>query len=203
MKTFLLILMAIGCSRQLAAQTSGLAYALKAGLSYNNMNFKAGSPPTDVPNHYKPGGYIGAGLYVPLGGKLAVEPQYLYSIQKGEDKTRQEAYTMHYLSLPVYLHFLLTDRFSLLAGPEFGLLIKAQQRSGGTVSNITHDTEERSVSAVAGFAFRITGSLYADARYLHGFNHVGLSQRSAVREFKWRRLEIGISVRFLQRKVGM
>lgn len=196
MKFFVLFILTVGCLEQVTAQKKVNEYAIKAGLSYNSMNFKAGYPSTSTSNSFKPGWYAGAALNIPLSQTFALEPQYLYSMMKGEDKTRQEDYTLHYLSLPVYLHITLTDRLSLLGGPEFGLLIRAQQRSQGTVSNITHDTEERSISAVGGFAFRITESLYADARYVHGFNHIGLGQRSAVREFKWRRLEIGLSLRF-------
>lgn len=87
---------------------------------------------------------------------------------KGDDIIFNTDFILHYLSFPVLFRAKLNERIALLAGPEFGLLIHAQQRSSSASLDATHDTEERAVSAVEGVEVRILSSLVAEARYVMG-----------------------------------
>ena len=167
-------------------------FGFKAGAFYNTMNFRAAGMGNNVKSSWKPGFYIGGLLRVPLNDVFALQPEYLYKPMRGEDKIIHADYTLHYLSLPVLLQIAVSKQISVLAGPEFGLLIHARQ---GTL-DATHDTEERALSAVGGLEVKVASRVFVEARYVHGLNHVGLGQRSALREFKWRGVELGGGVRF-------
>ena len=181
------------CCSQVTAQSFGL----KAGVSYNTMDFHAAGSPTTVKNSWKPGFYLGGSLRVQLNTIFAVQPEYMYKLMKGEEKAIASKYTLHYFSLPLLLRAELNKRLVLLTGPEFGLLIQANKRDNSGVSiDATHDTEERALSAVGGLEVQVASGVFVEARYVHGLNHVGLGQRSVVKEFKWRWVEVGFGVRF-------
>lgn len=188
----LLLLALTACFNKLSAQQ----YGFKAGASYSTMNFQAAGTPGNIKSSWKPGFYLGGLLRVRLNTALSLQPEYVYKMMKGDDIVSNTDFTLHYLSFPVLLRAKLNERIALLAGPEFGLLIHAQQRSSSASLDATHDTEERAVSAVGGLEVRVASSLFVEARYVHGVNHVGLGQRSALREFKWRGVEVGFGWRF-------
>ena len=61
---------------------------------------------------------------------------------------------------------------------------------------IIHETEERSIGLAIGSEYQITRSLGMGLRYIHGFNNIGLYQRSATQEFKWENIQLAISYIF-------
>lgn len=169
-------------------------FGIKAGITYNLMNFNAGSPApvTAVKNSWKPGIYAGGSLQFQLDETFSIQPEYLYNFMQGADDRIKAGYKLHYLSLPVLLKIALAKRLAVVAGPEFSLLIRAAENA----VDVTHNTEERSISAVGGIELNITPSLCLNARFVHGLNHIGLGQRSAVKEFKWRGVGVGFGWRW-------
>jgi hypothetical protein len=132
---------------------------------------------------------------VGLSEHLALQQEYLYSQQSGEISGGAR-YQMQYLSLPLLLKYRIVPRLAVVAGPQFDLMLKAQQEVQGQTINITHDTEERGLGATAGLEVTIWRNLGLSARYLQGLNHVGIGQRSAVQEFKWQSVQVAAEVRF-------
>ena len=192
-KIFLLICCSVSLLKLSAqvAENHAQRFGIKAGVQYNIMNFNAGSPPPAmaVKNTWKPGLYIGGSLQFPLDEIFAIQPEYMYSLMQGADDRIKTNYRLHYLSLPVLLRIAPAEKFAVVAGPSFNMLIHASEPG----ADITHDTEERSVSAIAGLELKVTRALIFEARYVHGLNHIGLGQRSVVREFKWRGMEAGLA----------
>ncbi len=90
----------------------------------------------------------------------------------------------------------MAERIAIIAGPQFDLLISAKQKSNGSVTTITHDTEERNISGLAGVEIKLSDAIFLDARYIHGFNHIGIGQRSATTEFKWSGISLAAGVHF-------
>jgi len=204
MKSLFLLYFCI-ISYTLSAQTdiSGsvknlVSFGFKAGINVSNMNFNKGepAPTTPIQASWKPDFALGLFMEVPVCNNLYIQPEYLYSQMAGEDKNSEEAYNMSYLSLPVLLKYKIGHKLAILAGPQFDLLIKAEQKNSAENSNITHDTEERSISAIAGLEFNLIKPLNLGVRYLHGFNHIGIGQRSAVKEFKYEAVQLSAAVKF-------
>ena len=173
-------------------------FGIRLGTNYSLMNFNKGVPrPTaTVSNVWKPGVDIRALLNVKLTDRFFLQPEYALGILNGEDERFKTTYQLSYLSLPILLRIRPVERFSILLGPQFDLLIRADEKQNGIKTNITHDTEERNISAVFGLEYIITPGFYVDARFINGFNHVGIGQRSNVKEFKWQSFATGVGLRF-------
>lgn len=177
---------------------SKVTFGFKAGVNLSNMNFNKGFPAPSEPVEasWKTGYVLGLLMDVPIIRKLHVQPEYLYLQTNGENKNTGINHSMSYVSLPVLFKYNIVKTLSIMGGPQFDLLIKATETDNGTQSVTTHDTEERSIFAVAGLEFNITESFSLNARYLNGFNHIGIGQRSAVTEFKYEMAQITASIKF-------
>ncbi|GAC1587744.1 MAG: hypothetical protein NVS3B8_01780 [Chitinophagaceae bacterium] len=162
------------------------------------MNFNKGEPPpaVKIDPSWKPGFIAGFSMRVPIDSKWLLQPEYNFIQRNGADKSIAIAYQLDYLSLPVLLHYKVCRLFSIYAGPQGELLIHATSASKGIKTNITHDTEERSLAAIAGVEINIIKSLFISARYMQGFNHIGIGQRSNVKEFKYQSVNLTAGVRF-------
>jgi opacity protein-like surface antigen len=174
-----------------------VSFGLRLGLNHSNTNFNMGEPKPLVPvdTKWKTGFVVGALVELGLSEHWALQQEYLFSQQSGE-VSNGARYKMHYLSLPLLLKYRVLPRLAVVAGPQFDLMLKAQQKVGGQTTNITHDTEERGLGATAGLELSLWRSLSLSARYLQGLNHVGIGQRSAVQEFKWQSVQVAAEVRF-------
>ncbi|MFD1469172.1 porin family protein [Hymenobacter caeli] len=180
------------------APTHKISFGIKAGFNSSNTDFNRGipAPAAPVETAWKPGFVTGFLLQVPIGKRLFLQPEYLYSLMGGKNNTSGTEYSFGYLSLPVLLKYSLTPRLEIMAGPQFDLLIRATQRVNGSSEDITHDTEERSVGATAGLEFYVMRNLSLAGRYLFGLNHIGIGQRSAVTEFEFESVQLTTNFRF-------
>lgn len=186
---------------QLNAQpttSSVTQFGLQAGAGISNMNFNQGQPPPAVKTAgaWKAGITLGLLMRVPLGNKWLLQPEYSFVQRNGADKSIGTSYQLDYLSLPLLLHYTISRIISLYAGPQAELLIHATSNNNGIKTNITHDTEERSLAATAGVECNLIKSFFLSARYLQGFNHIGIGQRSNVKEFKYEAVQLTAGIRF-------
>jgi hypothetical protein len=168
-------------------------FGFRTGINISHVNFAQGSPPPDIPieTSRRTGINIGFLILVPLNDRLFFQPEYLYSQMGGQEKKSGTVYKLNYFSMPVFLKYQLTEKFSLMAGPQFDLLINAKKIDSGSSSLITHDTEERSFAVTAGVEFKIIRSISLCARYVHGINHIDIGQ-----EFKFQTLQLSTCVHF-------
>jgi opacity protein-like surface antigen len=200
--SFSLLIVSVLMLHTVAGQDNGKPafkkFGFRAGANFSHINFAKGVPPPTTPINTNWGAGIAFGflMQVHISGGLFVQPEYLYSQTGGEAKSNNTVYKLNYFSLPVLLKYQLHEKFSLLAGPQFDLLINAKETVNGSSTDITHDTEERSLAATAGMEFQLLPSLSVCARYMHGLNHIGIGQRSAIQEFKFELLQVTACVRF-------
>ena len=190
------------CCNQLNAQDSAepsfKRFGFQAGTNISNMDFNKGepAPAVHIASAWKAGISLGLLMRVPLGEKWLLQPEYNYTQRNGTDKSNGTTYKLDYFSMPVLLHYKINPLLSLYAGLQGELLLHATSNSNGTKINITHDTEERSIAGVAGIELRIVRSFFLSARYLHGLNHIGIGQRSLVKEFKYESAAITAGIHF-------
>jgi hypothetical protein len=184
--------------RALRPRKLPVSFGLRLGLNYSNTNFNQGAPvpTTPVGTSWQPGFLAGALVQIDINRWFALQQEYAFSQQSGEVKASGTHYRMRYLSLPLLLKYRVADRLALVAGPQFDLMLNATSNVSGQVDDITHDTEDRAVGVIAGLEILVWRNLSLSARYLQGLNHVGIGQRSAVREFKWQSAQLAAEVRF-------
>lgn len=198
---FVLLAVLFVCVNQLYGQRPGAGFkrfGFIAGTDFSNMNFNKGEPAPAVHNNaaWKPGITLGFFARIPLARNFYLQPEYAYTQRKSADKSIATDYSLNYLSMPVLLNYKITPAMAVLAGPQVELLVNAKADNNGAGTNITHDTEERSIGVTAGVEAEIKKILIVSARYLQGLNHVGIGQRSNVKEFEYQALTITVAVRF-------
>lgn len=195
---FISILILNTAEAQVSDKSDFKRFGFRAGANFSHINFAKGSPPPTVPINTTWGAGITFGflLLVPLSEKFFIQPEYMFSQMGGEVKSSKTVYKLNYFSMPVFLKYQLNERFSLMTGPQFDVLLNSKMKVNGSSTDITHDTEERSIGAVAGIEFQIIESLSLCARYMQGLNHIGLGQRSNVQEFKYEMTQMTACVKF-------
>ena len=174
-------------------------FGFQAGANISNMNFNLGStaPDTTIASSWKAGFTFGFILQIPLAKKFSLEPEYSFTRRYGADNSLGIDFRMDYLSMPVLVKYQFFERFALLAGPQFELLINARSTNRGENTDITHQVEERSVGIAAGLEVQIVRAFFVSARYIEGFNNIGIWQRASdVKEFKYQLIIITAGIRF-------
>src|SRR5450432_1245744 len=173
-------------------------FGFQAGVNISNMNFNEGepTPSVNIPSSWKTGFTFGFQVRIPLLEKLLLQPEYSFSEKSGADKSLGIDYTIDYFSLPVLLSYQLFPQFNIISGPQLEILVSAGSTENGIHSNITHDVEERGIGVIGGVEFTVINSFFLSARYLQGLNHVGIGQRSDVKEFKYQSVFITAGIRF-------
>jgi hypothetical protein len=168
------------------------------GGNLSAINFNKGYPKplTHVENYWKPGFTAGLLAGIILNEKLALQQEYLWVRMQSKETSSETDYVFDYLSLPVMLHYTVFPRVSLLAGPQFDLLIQAKESTNGLTINTTHDTEERSIGATAGVGVRLLNNLSLTTRYTQGLNHIKLRRRASMQEFKFQSVQVSAAVIF-------
>jgi hypothetical protein len=172
-------------------------FGARLGLNGTNMNFNQGFPKPAVPveTTWKLGASAGFFWQLPLSKSFALQQEYLLSQLGGTVESTGTTYQLRYLSLPVLLQYRSRSKLAFTVGPQFDLLLQAKARVNGTTTTITHDTEERSIGAVAGLEFYVTESFSLQVRYMQGLNHIGIGQRSDVQEFKHQVMQVATAIR--------
>ena len=197
-----LFLVLFAFSKTLSAQESTnpsfKRFGFQAGVNVAAMNFNLGSPaPAEQEKlSWKAGLTFGFLLRVPLAKNLFLQPEYTFAQKNGEDKSLAKAYTLNYFSLPVLLVYKILPIVSVMAGPQAEILINARSTTSGEISNITHDVEERSVGIATGLEGRVINNIFLSVRYFRGLNHIGIGQRSDVKEFKYEAITFTAGINF-------
>lgn len=175
---------------------NNVRFGIRAGINYSRLNFSLASIPMENPpeTSWQVGAVGGFYMVVPLYKNLYIQPEYLYSRAGGKAEVDYIEYDLSYLSLPVYLRWELTNRFSLIAGPQFDILINSHIEEGNSNSaEITHFTEARSIGYSGGAEIGISNSLGISLRYFHGAHDIWIPVSENERqEFKHQRFQLSL-----------
>jgi hypothetical protein len=160
-----------------------LLCVLPYASAQNKLGIKAGANFARVENIYLNGSptrqSIGfnAGLITQfgLGSGFVLRPELLYS-QKGYKYTAPEnmAATMHfhYITLPLLAGFYPFKGFTILAGPEFGYMARANARYDDANHNLSKNFNNFEMAVDFGLSYHLKNGLGLEVRYNHGFENL-------------------------------
>ncbi|QES87866.1 porin family protein [Rhizosphaericola mali] len=183
MKKYVTLIFAIACFHIAKAQDYSKArIGVQAGGTYSTFS-ETGSEGTTYSNSYKFGYVGGVFFYLPFNKNWAIQPELDYQMSGGktegaflnQDYDRKLSISQYYLNVPVLAkyHFDHTA-LSLMAGPQFGVLTKANQNIDGYQTNIKSDFKSNDFSGVIGaeYALPFFKDHYfsVEARYQLGFS---------------------------------
>lgn len=169
-----IIFLALVLISGISVQAQGIDFGLKAGVNFANIN---GDLNADGITSF----HAGAALELNLIPTFSIQAEGLYSSQGAEYKNFEglaEDVNLDYISVPVMAKFyILPDRLSLMAGPQFSFLISEAEEAW--------DSKSFDLAAAGGVELKITEGLFAQARYTIGLNDVydNIDSKNAVLQF--------------------
>ena len=135
--------------------SQGTKYGVRAGLNISNMDF---DPDATFNNQHRNGLMIGFFGEFGLSKSVAFAPELQFS----SEGSKAEAFRLDFIQLPALFKFRLSEKFHLGIGPQAG--VKVYEHEDG-VKNFVY-------SGVGGIEFKLSHTLFLDARYTYGFTNV-------------------------------
>ncbi len=166
--SIVLLLVIVGINGSLGQVNFGV----KAGLNISSINGLVSS------NQSKAKLGLNAGFLasISVAKKITLQPEILYS-DKGyryslSDIISEGTLSFNYLSVPLLVGFQPDERFTILAGPELGYLIKANSKFDNQDVDVSDNFRKIDVGLNVGLAYRIVKGFGLELRYCHGFGRL-------------------------------
>lgn len=171
MKTLFTALLLISiCSAGLHAQ--GLDFGVKAGVNIANQDISATGYSLDT----KAKVLFHGGVFVTwmFSEKLGIQPEALFSMQgsKYDFDTYDAGLITNYVNVPILVRYNITDMFSVHAGPQFGILLSAEEEFDGDKEDIKDDFKGTDIGLAFGLEADLPARLGVGARYVLGLTNV-------------------------------
>lgn len=162
-------------------------FGVKGGVNF--ANFNGGVDGIDYKN--KTGFYAGALAEIKILPNFALQPEALFSSQ-GVKVEGADDFNLDYISVPVLAKFyLITDRLSIEAGPQFSFLIDESKEAFDGIVDGDPDTQSFDFAVAGGLSLKVTKGLFASARYT-----IGLTEASKNYETKNAVFQVGLGYLF-------
>ena len=155
-----------------------LKFGVKGGVNFANLNGGTGGIDYDFKN--KTGFYAGALAEIKILPNFSLQPEAMFSSQGAASEVDGvDDFNLDYISVPVLAKFyLITDRLSIEAGPQFSFLVNDSDAvfneiSDGMSERVEGQKPKSFDFAIAGGAsLNIAGGLFAQARYTIGLTEI-------------------------------
>ena len=146
----------------------GVSGGLKLGLNLANQTI-SGNGFTTSPS-FRPALHAGGYLTLMLSGKLGVQPEILYSGQGA--KNGDYKLKVNYIAVPVLVRYNISDRFSLHAGPQIGILASAKAKMGSESEDVKDSFKGTDIGIAAGLAVDLPMGLNFGFRFVKGMTNI-------------------------------
>lgn len=159
------------------------------------------------------GFYVGAVAELKLTEKFSLQPELVYSSQgtknvysetsSGTDVHHHNHDILSYINVPVMGKYFLTNSFSIELGPQFGLLVKAENKDKITTNGVEvkenrdfkDEVNSFDFGIGAGLAYDLPNGFFVNARYNYGLTNVGKSDQY-YGDSKNRVMQFGVGFKF-------
>lgn len=208
MKKLLLLLVILASSYQGYSQ-------VKAGLKAGGLSSTVIAPKTYIHADYEQfeaprlGYYVGTYTSMELGSKFSFRPELLLAV-KGYNTTISDTWLdvkgkrrLYYINLPLLISYRPSAKLAVVAGPELGLLLRAEGKStsafGSSGNYQTFDSYERGDYGIAvGFNYKLLPALSLDFRFSQGVNQ--LTEYWGIKDTRNRALQVGLAYDLFNKK---
>ena len=186
-----LTILALAVAPMAQAQTTGLQFGPKVGLSLALLDGQINST-----SEFKPGLVIGGFVRWRPSERLAIQPELVFSQQGTTSKLSYGGYSaerkinLNYLNIPVLLKLYVGNVFNLQFGPQFGVLLSGRRvgqngyysgsnGSGYTTEDVDVSTNYKNDFALCGgLGMDLHNGLLASARINYGLTDINNDSKS-------------------------
>ncbi|WP_395654393.1 porin family protein [Flavobacterium sp.] len=163
-------------------------FGAKVGLNISNLSGDVEDTKSLI------GAHLGGFAEISISEKFAIQPELLFSIQGAKSEysesdidysySEETKTKLNYLNVPILAKYYVADKFALLAGPQFGILMSAKEdyEFSETFSGTTDSGSESidakefykslALSFNLGASYSITENFFVDARYNLGLSSI-------------------------------
>lgn len=163
-------------------------FGAKVGLNISNLSGDVEDTKSLI------GAHLGGFAEISISEKFAIQPELLFSIQGAKSEysesdidysySEETKTKLNYLNVPLLAKYYVADKFALLAGPQFGILMSAKEdyKFSETLSGTTDSGSESidakefykslALSFNLGASYSITENFFVDARYNLGLSSI-------------------------------
>ena len=181
--------------------TNRVEMGIIAGGNASHINFRKGSPPSQIDSDWKLGGLAGFYTRIHLTKRLAFQQSYVFSQMNSTARNPEIEYRLNYLSLPLTMQVQILPKLYIEAGAQFNLLINGEMQMKGEnkkTENINHFMEARNVGGIIGLGYSISDIIQINTQFIHGFNHVDLLHEQTTKEFKSEVIQFSVLIDLLK-----
>lgn len=192
MKKIMVVVIALSFVFMGTISAEGIGYGAKAGLNIANLT----GDDVEDGSKIKLGGTIGGFATIPLGDKLSVRPEILFT-QKGARYKESEGgidYTgktkMNWLDIPILAVYQVADAISAFVGPYFDLYLGGEQTFKVEGDGVSFEGDEKiegedinslGFGLIFGGAYGVTNNIDIEARIALGLS--SLHEEETVKNF--------------------
>lgn len=159
------------------------------------------------------GYYVGAVAEVKLADKFSIQPELVFSSQGakniysevvlGDIVNHHNHDVINSINLPILGKYFVTNSLSIELGPQFGLLVKAENQDKITINgeeikenrDFKDELNLFDFGIAAGLAYDLTNGLFVNARYNYGLTNVGKTGEY-YGDSKNRVIQLGVGFKF-------
>jgi len=185
MKKSMLVLCTLLLCATVAAQTDKVKIGVKAGLNISSLT----SDENELDSSDKTGFTAGIMAEIPLAKNFSIQPEVLYS-QQGmkfsysdvdvQNSHYKSTIGLNYLNIPVMLKYYVVKGLSVQAGPQIGILLKANNKyQDNFLGYENHETFNLSDYANGidtavnfGLGYQFKNKFYTDLRYTISYSDI-------------------------------
>ena len=185
MKKTIIILCTLFLSASAIAQDQKVKLGIKAGLNLAMLTLDK----SELDSSSKAGFTAGVMVEIPMTKKFSLQPEIMYSQQgtktsfSDSDVTNsnyESTIKLNYLNIPVMLKYYVIEGLSVQAGPQIGILLKANNKYKdnflGYDNQESFDLKEYSsgidTSVNVGLGYQFKDKFYTDLRYNISYSNV-------------------------------
>jgi len=134
---------------------------LKAGLNISTI-----STPSSLKNEFKPGFYLGIGMFKTLRKKNLIKGELVYS-QQGAKLNSKETASYNYLNMPILFSHGIGKRIYFDFGPQVGIILSGILRGDDKV-DVTAKLRTLDISLASGFTYSLSKAIKLESRVNYG-----------------------------------
>lgn len=145
-------------------------FGIKGGLNISDIHHDNGLK-------YDPvvGVHAGFLAHIHLTKKFALQPEIFYSTQGAyyKDGPLNTRYNLGYIQVPVLLQYMILDGLRLQAGPQLGILVHANSKTGDVKENFRNDLKSVDFGLATGASYQVPHTGFGfDARFNLGLSDI-------------------------------
>ena len=150
-------------------------FGIKAGVNMATLEIDDDSQSTPFNTNNKTSFHAGVLVNIPLGDRVAIQPELVYSGQGSKvsatvlNQTVRDEFDFHYLNIPLMLQAKVTSGLFLEVGPQVGFLLSAKNEAE---DDLKDDMKKTDFGAGVGIGYLSRIGLGINGRYNLGFSNI-------------------------------